>query len=91
MIHNYDEYQLLYRSLIYYSQNKQSFDDIVNKKIGKSTSLLSCETSTNEENDENPLITHDAEGNEFFDGYLVYDYTGVNLDREDSDPYVYWE
>ena len=85
MIHSYEEYQLLYRALIQYSQNKQEYDEILRHKR---KSLLSCEKQFNVGNIENPLITRDADGNEFFDGYKVYDYTGVNIGQDDSVVYV---
>ena len=85
MIQSYEEYQLLYRALIHYSQNKQEYDEILRHKR---KSLLSCEDQFNVGNIENPLITCDADGNEFFDGYKVYDYTGVNTGKDDSVGYV---
>ena len=77
MIRNYEEYRFLFRAILSYSQNKEHYDGVLKAKKKSGTG------SDNDENRDsmapqgamntNPLITYDTKGNQFFDGYLVYE------------------
>ena len=72
MIKSYEQYQLLFKALVFYSKHKNEFDSILKDKRGTRTS------SEPHREDEDP----------YADSYLLYDYTGVDLFREDSVTYV---
>ena len=76
MINCHDEYTFLFKAISAYAQNKIFFDAVLTSKDGVKRAN---DAITNLPGSDAEYVIHGQNDNEYFDGYKVYDYSGVQF------------